>query len=110
MTRNLGLDLRYPALWTFFAGYMYQCWHDEFSDEWALADAFVHDEPLSASNFHAEMDDLLTCFPDEGQLRDILLDDFGAAAMVENRGWKYRDWLQALSDHVARAAGHPQAS
>jgi hypothetical protein len=110
MTPDPSLELKYPSLWLFFGGYLYQCWRDEFPDEWAAADAFVRGEPLSAPNFRAEMDELLLRYPEEQQLRDVLLDGFLAAAMVENRGWKYRDWLQAMADHVDKAVGHPQAS
>src|SRR4051812_41599676 len=110
MTHDPSLEVNYPALWLFFAGYMYQCWYDEYPDEWAVADAFVRAEPLSAPTFRAEMNELLSCYPDESALRSILLDDFGAAAMVENRGWKYRDWLEAMANHVEKAVGQPQAS
>jgi CdiI immunity protein len=110
MTHDLSVEVEYPSLWLFFAGYMYQSWHDEFPDEWAVADAFVRDEPLSATNFRAEMNELLSRHTDEPELRRILLDDFGAAAMVENRGWKYRDWLEAMADHVEKAVGRSQAS
>jgi hypothetical protein len=110
MTHGPSLEREYPSLWLFFAGYMYQSWHDEFPDEWAVADAFVRDEPLSARTFRAEMNQLLSRYADESQLRQIRLEDFGAAAMMENRGWKYRDRLQAMPDHVEKAVGHPQAS
>ena len=100
----------YPMLRHFFGAYMHQDWHDEFPDEWAAADEFVADEPFSLAAFATEMDQLLANCPDEQQLRDKLLDSFGAAAMVENRGWKYRDWLQAMAEHVHKASGHPQAS
>ena len=110
MTQNRSVEAEYPSLWLFFAGYLYQSWRDEFPDEWAVADAFVRDEPQSAANFPAEMNNLLSRHADEAQLRQVLLGDFGAAAMVENRGWRYRDWLAAMADHVEKAAGHPQAS
>jgi hypothetical protein len=110
MRNDPGLEAKYPTLWLFFGGYMYQCWRDEFPDEWALADAFVRDEPLSANHFLVEANALLSDYHDESQLRDILLDGFGAAAMVENRGWKYRDWLQAMATYVAKSTGHPRAS
>jgi len=100
----------YPMLRHFFGAYMHQDWADEFPDEWAAADEFVEDEPYSVATFTAEMEQLLANCPEEGQLRHKLLDSFGAAAMVENRGWKYRDWLKALSDHAAKAIGHPRAS
>ena len=100
----------YPTLRHFFGAYMYDGWFDEFSDEWAVVDEFVRDEPSSVAAFRAEMDQLLTNCPDEKQLSHKLLDDFGAAAMMENLGWKYRDWLQAMADHMQKASGHPQAS
>ena len=100
----------YPTLSRFFGAYMHQDWHDEFPDEWAVADQFVQDEPFSVATFAAEMEKLLANCPEEDKLRLILLYDFAAAAMVENRGWKYRDWLQAMADHIQKAAGHPRAS
>jgi len=100
----------YPALQLFFGAYMYESWRDEFPDEWAAADAFVRAEPHLAPQFHGEMAQLLAHHPDEEAVRRILLSDFGAAAMVENLGWKYRDWMQAMADHVEQAVGHPRAS
>ncbi|MFL6162244.1 MAG: contact-dependent growth inhibition system immunity protein [Jatrophihabitantaceae bacterium] len=100
----------YPTLRHFFGAYLHEDWPDEFADEWAAADGFVREEPQAAPNFKAEMDQLLLSYPEEHQLRHMLLYDFGAAAMMENLGWKYRDWLQAMADHVEKAAGHPQAS
>jgi hypothetical protein len=100
----------YPMLRHFFGAYMHQDWFDEFPDEWAAADEFVQDEPYSVAAFVAEMEQLLANCPEEEQLRHILLYDFAAAAMMENLGWKYRDWLQAMSDHMQKAAGHPRAS
>jgi hypothetical protein len=99
----------YPMLRHFFGAYMHQDWHDEFPDEWAAADEFVRDEPFSVATFIAEMGQFLANCPEEEQLSYKLLDDFGAAAMVENRGWKYRDWLQAMTDHMQKTAGHPRA-
>jgi len=90
----------------FFGAYMHQDW----ADEWAVADQFVRDEPFSVAAFAAEMEQLLANSPEEEQLSHMLLDDFGAAAMVENLGWKYCDWLQAMADHVQKTAGHPRAS
>ena len=110
MTQDRSVELEYPSLWLFFAGYLYQGWHDEFPDEWAVADAFVRDERSSAANFRTEMNKLLSRSADEAHLRQVLLDDFGAAARVENHGWRYRDWLEAMADHVERAVGHPRAS
>jgi len=100
----------YPALRRFFGAYLHEDWPDEFPDEWAAADEFVRGEPQAAPNFGAEMAQFLRSNPDEVQLQHTLLYDFGAAVMVEDRGWKYRDWLQAMADHIQKAAGHPRAS
>src|SRR3954454_130183 len=100
----------YPMLRHFFGAYMHQDWTDEFPDEWAAADEFERDEPFSVTAFTAEMEQLLANCPDEQQLRHKLLDSFGAAAMMENLGWKYRDWLQAMAAHVQKTSGHPRAS
>jgi len=94
----------------FFGAYMHEDWGDEFPDEWAVADEFVRDEPYSVAAFATEMAQLLANCPEEEQLRHKLLYTFGAAAMMENLGWKYRDWLQAMADHMQKASGHPQAS
>jgi hypothetical protein len=53
---------------------------------------------------------LLAEHPAEEDVRRIVLDDLGSCCLVEVFGWKYRDWLQALSDHAAKAAGRPGAS
>lgn len=103
--------IEYPTLDYFFGGYMHQDWREDYSDEWSALDAFIAEGPPEDPDlFRAEVAKLLAEHPSDGDVRDILLDDFGAAAMVENRGWRYRDWLQALSDHVARVTGHSQAS
>lgn len=100
----------YPALRLFFGAYMYESWHAEFADEWVAADAFVRAEPHLAPQFQEEVAQLLARHPDEEAVRRILLHDFGAAAMVENLGWKYHDWMRAMADHVGQAVGRPQAS
>jgi hypothetical protein len=101
----------YPTLDYFFGVYMHQDWADDYVDEWAAVDAFVAENPPEAPDlFRAEIALVFAKDPTEEGIRHLLLDDFGAAAMMENRGWKYRDWLQALSDHAAKATGHPQAS
>jgi len=95
----------------FFGGYMHQDWRSDYPDEWAALDHFIRSEPEgSGAGFCKEVAELLATAPSEAELRRLLLEDFGAAAMVENRGWKYRDWIQAMSDHVAKATDHPQAS
>jgi len=100
----------YPALRRFFGAYLHEDWPDEFPDEWAAADEFVRGEPQAAPDFGAEIGQLLMNCLEEDQLRHVLLYDFGAAIMIERRGWKYRDWLQAIADHVQKAIEHPQAS
>ena len=102
---------RYPVLDYFFGGYMHQDWREDYPDEWAALDDFIRSEPEgSAAGFCKEASQLLATEPTEAELRELLLEDFGAAAMVENKGWKYRDWIQAMSDHAAKATGHSQAS
>lgn len=102
---------QYPTLDYFFGVYMHQDWCDDYADEWAAVDAFISEGPAEDPGlFRAEVALLLAQDPSEEEVRDLLLDEFGAAAMVENRGWNYRDWLQALADHVAKATGQPQAS
>ena len=100
----------YPALRRFFGAYLHEDWSDEFPDEWAAADEFARGEPLEAPNFGSEMGRLFTNYTEEGQLRHVLLYDFGAAILIEHKGWKYRDWLQSMADHVQKAVEHPQAS
>jgi hypothetical protein len=70
----------------------------------------VQHEPFSVNDFVTEMERLLAACPEQQQLRNKLLYDFGAAAMVENVGWNYRDWLRAMSARVQKVAGHPRAS
>jgi len=43
----------YPMLRHSFGASMHQDWIDEFPDEWAAADAFVHDESYSVATFAA---------------------------------------------------------
>jgi CdiI immunity protein len=100
----------YPTLRYFFGAYMHHDWREDYATEWAALEDFMRSDPAIAANFCQEVSKLLATDPSEDALRTLLLDEYLAAAMVENRGWKYRDWLQALSDHTAKAIGHPQAS
>lgn len=103
--------IQYPTLDYFFGGYMHQDWHDDYANEWAAVDAFVAEGPSETADlFRAEIALLLARHPSEEDVRKIILDDLDSYYLVDVSGWKYREWLQALSDHVARAAGHPQAS
>lgn len=100
----------YPQLWQFFGGYMHQDWRDDYVDEWAAVEGFARDAPARVEALRAEIATLLTQHPSEEEVREIILDDLDSYYLVEVNGWKYRDWLQALSDHVEKAVGHPQAS
>jgi hypothetical protein len=100
----------YPTLAYFFGSYMHHDWREDYADEWAALDDFMRADPHLAANFCQEISQLLAAEPSEDEVRTLLLDEFLAAAMVENRGWKYRDWLRALSDYTAKAIGHPRAS
>jgi hypothetical protein len=100
----------YPTLSYFFGGYMHPDWREDHPDEWAVLDDFTRSDPQLTTKFCQEISQLLATNPSEDELRTLLLDEYLAAAMVESLGWKYRDWLKALSDHAAKAVGHPQAS
>ena len=80
-------------------------------DEWAALDDYLREQsgrgarlsaakpkPCSTSTFQRT-----SCV---GCSSTILV----ARTLAEVDGWKYRDWLKALSDHAAKAIGHPQAS
>jgi CdiI immunity protein len=101
---------KYPSLFLFFGGYLNEDWPDEYADEWVALDEYLRDNPHSASGFSPEVQALLVENASEGELRKVLFDDLGCAYSAERAGWKYRDWLQAMSAHVAKAIGHPQAS
>lgn len=101
----------YPTLARFFGAYMHQDWADDYLDEWAAVDGFLADgPPESLQLFRSEIAALLAEYPVEADVRHIVLDDLDSCCLVEVDGWKYRDWLKALSDHAAKAVGHPQAS
>jgi len=100
----------YPMLRYFFGAYMHHDWREDYATEWAALDDFMRSDPGVAADFSPEVSRLLATDPSEDELRTLLLDEYFAAAMVENQGWKYRDWLQALANHVQSASGHPRAS
>ena len=101
----------YPTVGSFLGGYMHQDWYDEYPDEWAALDDFLADgPPENARAFRTEIGALLTEHPAEDDVRRIVLDELGSCCLVEVGGWKYRDWLKALSDRAAQSIGHPQAS
>lgn len=101
---------RYHSLLQFFGGYLNQDWPDEYADEWAALDEFLRDNPDAAKGFRPEIQALLDEHLSEEELSKVLFYDLACAYSAENLGWKYRDWLKALSDHAAKAVGHPQAS
>ena len=102
---------RYPMLASYLGGYMHLDWHDEYPDEWAALDDFLADgPPENAHVFRTEIAALLAEHPIEEDVRRIVLDDLDSCYLADVNGWKYRDWLTALSDHAAKTIGHPQAS
>jgi len=95
----------------FIGCYLYQTWHDEYPDEWAALDDFLADgPPENVQALRTEIATLLAEHPAEEDVRRIVLDDLDSCYLADVNGWKYRDWLQALSDHAAKAIGHPRAS
>jgi len=101
---------RYPELWQFFNVFLGPDWPEEYANEWAALDDYIHDDPGALPAFCGEVQALLADHPSEEGVRHILFEDFQLAYLAEVNGWKYRDWLQALSDHVEKAVGHPRAS
>jgi len=99
----------YPSLFLFFAGYLNQDWPDEYANEWAALDDYLRDNPDSASTFCPEAQALLDEHLSEEELTGLLFNDLACAYAAEVDGWKYRNWLQALSNYVAKS-GHSQAS
>jgi hypothetical protein len=105
-----GAMTEYFNLSQFFGGYLNQDWPDEYSDEWAALDEFLRDNPNAAKEFRPEIQTLLDQRLPEGELSRVIFYDLGCGFSAEVDGWKYRDWLQALSDYAAKAVGQPQAS
>jgi contact-dependent growth inhibition (CDI) system CdiI-like immunity protein len=102
---------QFPTLDYFFSVYLGEDWPDDYGSEWAAIDAFISEGPPEDPQlFRAEIATLLAEHTSEDEVRKIVLDDLDSCLVPEVNGWKYRDWLQALSDHVAKATGHPQAS
>jgi len=100
----------YFELLQFFGGYLNEDWPDEYADEWAALDNYLHDSPGVAPEFCKEIQALLDDHPSEDEVSKVLSYDLACAYAAENLGWKYRDWLKALSDYATKAIGHPQAS
>lgn len=101
----------YLMLGSFLGGYLHQDWSLDYPDEWAALDGFLADgPPENGQTFRSEIATLLAENPLEEDVRRIVLDELYSCALAEAHGWKYRDWLQALSDHAAKSVGHPQAS
>jgi hypothetical protein len=100
----------YFELSQFFGGYLNEDWPDDYADEWAALDDYLRGSPGVAPAFCKEAQALLDEHLSEEELSRVIFYDFGCAFSAEVAGWKYRDWLKALSDYVAKAVGHPQAS
>ncbi len=102
---------RYTMLGSYLGGYLHVDWPDDYPDEWAALDGFLADgPPENAQTFRTEIAALLAEHPLEEDVRRIVLDDLYCGYLAEVNGWKYRDWLQALSEHAAKSVGHPRAS
>ena len=102
---------QYPTLEHFFGAYLNEDWPDDYGNEWTAVDGFIADGPPEDPElFRAEIAQLLAEHPAEEEVRKIVLDDLECGFLADAAGWKYRAWLQALSDHAARATGHPRAS
>jgi hypothetical protein len=101
---------RYPLIKRFLGAYMHQDWHDDYADEWAAVADFMHDAPDEVAPFQSEIAALLAEHQFEDQVKSVVLDELRSCYMPDVLGWKYRDWLKALSDHAAKTIGHPQAS
>ena len=100
----------YFELLQFFGGYLNPDWPDEYADEWAALDDYLRDSPGVAPAFRREMQAFLDEPLSDEELQRILFYEFGCAFSAEAAGWKYRDWLKAISDHAAKASGQSQAS
>jgi len=101
---------RYPTLDYFFGVYLHEDWPDDYGNEWTALDAFMAEGPAEDPQlFRADVTRLLAEDPSEDDLRKLILDDLGCYLNPEVDGWTYREWLQALSDHVAHPAGRPPA-
>lgn len=101
---------KYPNLRQYFGGYLNQDWRDDYADEWAALEDYLRDNPSGANGFCPEAQALLSEHDSEQEVRTIILDELWCAYLAEAHGWRYRDWLRALSDYAAKAIGHPQAS
>ena len=89
---------RYPTLARFFGAYLHEDWHEDCPDEWAALDDFLADgPPQNAQAFRTEIAALLADHPDDDDVRRIVLDELDSCYLADAMGWKYRDWLQALS-------------
>ncbi|MFL6162929.1 MAG: contact-dependent growth inhibition system immunity protein [Jatrophihabitantaceae bacterium] len=100
----------YPVLWQFFGCYVHQDWRDDYADEWAAVEGFARDAPAKVDAFRSEIAALLAEHPMEEDVRRVVLDDLDSYYLVDVKGWKYRDWLQAMSDHAAKAVRNSPAS
>jgi hypothetical protein len=96
---------RYFNLFQFFGGYLGQDWPDEYANEWDALDDYLRENPVSASRFCPEAQALLDEHLSEEELHRFISYDLACAFAAEVGGWKYRDWLQALSDHAAKRSG-----
>lgn len=101
---------RYPVLWQFLAGYLNQDWSDEYPNEWVALDEYLRGDPAAFPAFCLEIQAVLADHSSELEVRDLIFGEMRCAYLAEVDGWTYRAWLQALSDHAARAIGHPRAS
>lgn len=93
----------YPALDQLMGAYFHQDWPEEASDSDGVIDLFIANEPESARRLPAEIEAVLSEFPDELNLRAFILEDLGACYLADVDGGTYRQWLTQIADRVRAA-------
>jgi hypothetical protein len=102
------ISTQYPTLDHFFGVYLDQDWLISYGDEWTAVDDFIADgRPGAAELFRTEIALLLAQHSSEDELATVVFEELGCCLNPEVDGWTFRDWLQALSQHAAKAVGTP---
>ena len=96
--------MNYAALGHLMGAYFHQDWPLLDSDEWAVVNHYLADEPDRARELAADIDRALTEFTTEDELRRLVIDKLGGSFLADWDGGTYRAWLSEVARRARTAA------
>jgi len=101
--------IQYNQLRHYFGAYLYECYWEDFGDEWGALRSMIGSSGETAMTLQAEIAHLLNTENDSGIGR-VIDQEFHSCIDVTQAGISWRDWLTRVSDEAGRLAAHPGAA